>query len=368
MLKTFAAAAFAAFLSAPAALAQEETPQPTVPQASAIRSVVAKAVDDFIRPGYRSFHGAAGELAGSMEKLCADPSPETLAKARERFSAAAASWARIEIVRTGPAIEKNRFERILFYPDRKSTGLKQVQALLAKPDESATSPKGLSGKSVAMQGFGALEFVLSGTGSDALTSETDSFRCRYGRGVATNIKQIAAELVALWDAPDGVQKAWKEPGPNNPVFRDEREAMTALLGILVHGAEMVRDQRIETFYKGKDKPAFPKQAIFWRSGNTWTMIEGNLRGLQDLVKASGMVDLLVGYQDTIIGSVDFILTSMLRVTGQMNESMEAVVSDERQRQKLDFLLINGRDVIGRLNDDYGGAIGLTSGFSFSDGD
>jgi uncharacterized protein len=131
---------------------------------------------------------------------------------------------------------------------------------------------------------------------------------------------------------------------------------------------MVRDQRIETFYKGEDSQTFPRQALFWRSGNTWTMVEGNLEGLGQLMHVSGMVALLPDDQTSIIGSTDFILKSMLRVTGEMNSDIEAAVSDDSQRQKLDFLLVNGRDLIGRLNDQYGGAIGLTSGFSFSDGD
>ncbi|MEH6690659.1 MAG: imelysin family protein [Pseudorhizobium pelagicum] len=368
MLNILRAAGLAVLFATAPAFAQEETLRPEIPADAEIRTVIAKAVDDFIRPGYRDFHAAADMLASEMDALCTTPSPDALVQAKAAFAEAVRSWARVEIVRTGPAIEDNRFERILFYPDRKSTGLKQVQALLAKPDNSITAPGGLSGKSVAMQGFGALEFVLAGTGSELLATETDSFRCRYGQAVARNIEQIAGELVTLWEAPDGVQQAWRDPGPDNPLFRTEQEAMTALLGILVHGAEMVRDQRIETFYRGEDSQTFPKQAIFWRSGNTWTMVEANLKSLRDLIEASGMVALLPDDQTSIIGSTDFVLTSMLRVTGEMNSDIEVAISDDAQRQKLDFLLVNGRDLIGRLNDQYGGAIGLTSGFSFSDGD
>jgi Predicted periplasmic lipoprotein len=368
MLKALVTAALSALVLGSSAVAQEEAIRPTPPAPAAIRPVIEKAVDGFIRPGYRDFHAAAGALAEEMDALCAMPSPAALAAAKESFAKAARNWARIEIVRTGPAIEENRFERILFYPDRKSTGLKQVQALIAKPDEGATEVAALKDKSVAMQGFGALEFVLAGTGSESLATAEGGFRCRYGRAVALNIEQIASELAALWDVPNGVQQDWKEPGPDNPLFRTEQEAMTALLGILVHGAEMVRDQRIETFYKGGEKPVFPKQAIFWRSQNTWTMVEGNLEGLRDLIRTSEMVDLLPPDQHSIIRSTEFVLKSLLRVVGQMDADIEATVADAAGREKLDFLLINGRDLITRLNDQYGGAIGLTSGFSFSDGD
>jgi len=367
MLKALATAmAFLAFVSA--ATAQEGAPSRAVLEPEAVRQVVEKAIDGFIRPGYRHFHQEAVGLAADMDALCRTPSPTTLAAARKGFAKAARSWARIEIVRTGPAIEENRLERILFYPDRKSTGLKQVQALLANPDESATQAAGLKGKSVAMQGFGALEFVLAGTGSENLVTAQGDFRCRYGRAVSQNIEELASELVALWDAPDGVQRHWKQPGPDNPLFRTEQEAMTALLGILVHGAEMVRDQRIETFYKGADRPAFPKQAIFWRSQNTWTMVDGNLEGLRDLILTSELVELLPSDQRSIIGSIDFVLKSLSRVVKTLDPDVEAIVGAPAGRQKLDFVLVNGRDLINRLNDDYGSAIGPTSGFSFSDGD
>lgn len=368
MLKTMAMAALAALFSGSVTFAQEGPSRTPIPGDASIRAVVERAVDDFIRPGYRDFQIATGRLTASMEHLCSKPSPDALASARETFSNTASRWARIEIVRTGPALLQNRFERVLFYPDRKSTGLKQVQRLLAKPDEAATDHRNLPEKSVAVQGLGALEFILFGTGNEALTTEVESFRCRYGQAVARNIEQIARELTDLWDEPDGIQRSWKEPGTDNPLFRNEREVMTALLGILVHGAEMVRDQRIETFYRGGDKTTFAKQAILWRSGNTWTMIEGNIKALQELIDVSDMEDLLADDLRSIIGSVEFVLKSLLRVTSEMNPDIEVAVSDRAQREKLDFLLINGRDLITRLNDQYGGAIGLTSGFSFSDGD
>ena len=60
----------------------------------------------------------------------------------------------------GRSRRKTRLERILFWPDRKSIGLKQVQAALAAKDTSITDAGKLKGKSVAVQGLGALEFLL----------------------------------------------------------------------------------------------------------------------------------------------------------------------------------------------------------------
>lgn len=345
----------------------DTAPAATLPDAE-VTKVMTAAVDGFIRPGYDAFHQSAEKMTAAMKTLCETPSAANYGAAQTAFRDAVVSWAHIEVVRVGPVIEQNRFERILFYPDRKSTGLKQVQAVLSKSDETAADPDTLGTKSVATQGFGALEYLLFGTGSETLASEKNGFRCRYGAAVAGNIANVAKELSDIWDAPDGIQKAWEQPGPDNPAFRTGGEAMTTLLGILVHGAEAVRDQRVETFYKGADKAKFPKQALFWRSENTWPAVKGNLEGLSALLETSGMVNLLQEKDRPVVTEIQSKLKSMIDLSGTITPDLEKAVSDETERRKLDTLLADGKDVITKLNDGYGGAIGLSSGFSFADGD
>jgi len=59
-----------------------------------------------------------------------------------------------------------------------------------------------------------------------------------------NIEAVSGQVSAEWEDPDGVQKSWKNPGKNSEEFEDNKEAVTALLGVLVHGAAKVRDQRL----------------------------------------------------------------------------------------------------------------------------
>lgn len=335
---------------------------------AAILPVMERAVDEVIRPGYRNLSASAKRLSQAVTAYCAAPSPDTRAAAHAAFDDTVAKWSFIEIVRDGPVLEQNRFERILFYPDRKSTGLKQVQSLLAKANEKDTDPATLPGKSVAVQGLGALEYVLYGTGADVLDTGRGSFRCRFGAAVAENIAATATSLSADWEDPDGVQRDWKHPGPENPVFRDGKEAITALLGVLVHGAETVRDQRIESFYKGEETPPRPKSAVYWRSGNTWKSIEGNLDGLNVLFRKSGMEELLDPGEASIAGSVEFVIKSLERTAAKIDTDIEKAVTEPTERKKIDFLIINARDLVLRLSNDFGGAIGLGAGFSFSDGD
>jgi uncharacterized protein len=357
---------------APAAAQEGAILSPRVLDEAALPGVMAKAVDDFIVPGYRDLSQATADLAEDSVVLCDKPSAAALEETRSSFSEVVRNWSTIEIVRLGPALEQNRFERFLFYPDRRGTGLKQVQAILTKRDESATQAESLKTKSVAVQGLGALEYVLYGTGAETLSGDDSRFRCRYGMAIAQNLTAIAGELLAAWEKPDGIQSAWKTPGPDNPLFRDNKEAATELLGVLVHSVEMIKDQRLRPFYSGavngKLDKGRPKLAIYWRSGNTMAAIAANLRGLQTLFNSAGMESLLPGDSRSIAGSVNFLLKALISMTERVEGPIDAVLADEKQRSRLDFIALNTADLLGRLNRDFGGAIGLGAGFSFADGD
>ena len=236
--------------------------------------MIAGAIEGFVKPAYGRFHAVSSQLRGEMDALCADQSPDKLAAAQSTFLTLVDAWSEVETIRFGPVTEENRLERILFWPDRKSIGLKQVQAALAGKDASATDPATLKDKSVAMQGLGALEFVLFGTGSEALAEPGDPYRCAYGAAIASNIEDMAAAILAGWQDPAGIARQWANPAPDNPLYRTDEEAMTELFNVFVHGLEMVRDVRLNGFLgddAGDDKP---KQAVFWRSGGDGHLDQG----------------------------------------------------------------------------------------------
>ncbi|WP_275790998.1 imelysin family protein [Pararhizobium gei] len=341
-------------------------------QVQAVPSVMQKAVDDFIRPGYRDLAEGTASLSGAVQTLCGKPSEETLGDVQMTFDEVVQLWSGIEILRIGPVIEGNRFERFLFFPDRKSTGLKQVQRILATQDETAASAATLKGKSVAAQGMGALEYILYGDGADALLTEKAGFRCRYGMAVAVNLQSIAGELSADWEKPDGVQAAWKKPGPDNPLYRDGREAATELLGILVHGVESIRDQRLRPFYagivKGTPDKGHPRLAVYWRSGNTMPAISANFTALQTLFNTADMQALLPVNKRSMARPINTVLQAIIDDADEIVLPIGEAIADDEQRGRLNRILQNTNDVLQRLNLDFGGAIGLGAGFSFADGD
>lgn len=329
--------------------------------------VISRVVTDFVRPAYHDFHAATSRLDGAVTKLCANPSEKLLSDARADFTKAIAAWARVEIIRFGPVTEKNRLERILFWPDRKGTGLKQVQAALQKEDPTATDPASLAGKSVAMQGLGALEFVLFGTDAESLASDAP-YRCSFGAAITGNLDTISGEIETEWGRPDGFAHDWQVPSGSNPLYRNDAEALGELLEIFVTGLEMERDMRIGGFLgdtQAKDKP---KQALFWRSSQTVAMLSGNLSGMKALFDISGLAQALPDDQRWIAKSIDFEFNNGLNALASADEPIEDVLADPAKRGRLTYASVVTSSLSELFGTRLSGEFGLTAGFSSLDGD
>jgi predicted lipoprotein len=252
--------------------------------------------------------------------------------------------------------------------DRKSTGLKQVQRALAEKDATATDPATLKGKSVAMQGLGALEFILFGAGAESLAEAGEAYRCAYGRAIAGNVEEMASAIVAGWQNPVAISAQWTNPGADNPLYRTDDEAITELLDILIHGLEMVRDVRINGFLGEDADSDRPKQAIFWRSGATTASIAANLRGMRKLFEASRLAGLPPQDATWIADSIGFEFDNAESALEAADGPVAEMLADPARWEKLAYV----RLVTSSLSELFGvrlaGALGLTAGFSSLDGD
>lgn len=351
-----------------ACLAQVVTAPAIAAEPPGAAAMVQGAIEGYVLPAYVSFTSKADALGDTVDALCTAPSPARLAAARAAFTATAGAWSRVELVRFGPVTEENRLERVLYWPDRRSTGLKQVQAILAGAEASAAVPASLAGKSVAVQGLGALEFVLFGTGSDDLAAAA-GFRCAYAAAISGNVAAIAATLDAAWTGGAGAAGLWATPGPDNPLYRDGGEALGELLDTMIHGMELVRDVRINGFLGEEAAGDKPKQALFWRSGETIASLRGNLASIDGLLEASGMSGHLPEDRRWIVGSARFELGNADRtLAGLEGLPMADILADPDLRAKLDYVRLvtsSLSDVIGR---QLSAEFGLTVGFSSLDGD
>ncbi|MET3924370.1 imelysin family protein [Devosia sp. 2618] len=332
------------------------------------REILQSAVNEVIRPAMLEFKGKADGLSIAMNALCTVPSAGTVAIAKGQFRQAVQAYGRIEFIRIGPLMEDNRSDRLLFWPDRRGIGLRQVQAILADDDLSATQVTSLRGKSVATQGFGALEFVLFGTDAEVLATRDGQFRCQYGRAIASNVSQIAGELATGWFAQGGIADHLKTPAPEYADYRTTIEAMEQLVGLVSHGIEATRDTRINAFIAKGEAAAKPKQAIFWRSGLTMTMVRANIEGMQRLMAISGLARAVPAKDVGLNDSIAFEFRNAYRALDIVTLPVEAAVEDKKQAFALGYLVLVTQSLQSIVGEQLSTAMGLSVGFSSLDGD
>ncbi|MDA5397635.1 peptidase M75, Imelysin [Hoeflea prorocentri] len=331
-------------------------------------SAIKASVENFAIPALEAFAGSTAALRDSISALCAAPSPDGLSEAQQNFTHATTDWAAVNILRIGPILEDNRLERILFWPDRRGVGLRQVQALLQNREPESATPSGLAQKSVAVQGLAALEFALYGNGSDELASEADTFRCRFAHAAGTNISAIAGELVTEWQGPEGFAEIWMRPGADNPFFRDEKEALGALVSLFSNGLEFYDTMELGSFLGSTAKKDRPKRALFRRSDGTLAMLQTGLEDFRALYDVSGLAELLPESSKWIDDSVRFGFRHPIAALDSLSGPPADLLSDPEQRSKLVFVRTTVRAMMGNFGDDMTAALGLTANFSSLDGD
>lgn len=332
------------------------------------RSIITAAITDFVRPAYAGFAQSTRALAENVKALCATPSQPALDDARSRFTDTAQAWSQAEIIRFGPITAENRQDRILFWPDRRGIGLKQVQAILSSGDQSAAEPVTLAGKSVASQGLGALEFVLFGSDAETLTGPDGAFRCRYATAIAGNLDDMAGDLNAAWQDPEDISWLWSHFGPDNDRYRNAEEALGELVDVVVHGLEQVRDVRLNGFLGAKPDADKPRSAIYWRSGQTIASLAGNLGAMQKLLQVSAVGDLVSSDGSWIPGAIEYEFGNAQAMTKDRDQPLETRLSDPASRARLEFLRVATSSLSGLVGQRLTGDIGLTVGFSSLDGD
>lgn len=332
---------------------------PAAAQIISPSEMLRSSVTNFIRPQTKAFASRTAELAQAMDTFCLTAAETDRTAAQDAFARAATAYGRIEFLRIGPLMEANRSDRILFWPDRKGIALRQVQQVLAEADATATEVGQLQQKSVALQGFGALEFVLFGTGSETF----DVFRCAYGRAVAENLSDMAGEIAAGWADPEGIAKRLMQPDPAYADYRTTTESLEAIVGLVAHGIEGARDTRINPFIAKDGGKANPRLALFWRSNQTLPMLGANIAGLRLLIELSGVVtdaELATG----IAGAFDRAEAAIAVVT----LPVEQAVADPVQAAALADIVTATQDIQRLIGDDLSATLGLSVGFSSLDGD
>ncbi|WP_057055886.1 imelysin family protein, partial [Bordetella pertussis] len=237
-----------------------------------------RLADGYARPAFGRFAQATQSLNQDLGKWCARPDAAGAAQVRTGFAQVARAWAGVEFLRFGPLVQGNRYERLAFWPDTRNVMARQVQAALAAADPALLAPGALAGRSVALQGLPALEFVLYG--ETGLLQQPDApgfaYGCQLAHAMARNAAGLAGELAQAWSAQGDFGRQFTHPAPANDLYRSPQEVAAEAVKALSTGLQFARDVKLLPVLGESAAAARPKRAAFWRSGQTAATLAAGL--------------------------------------------------------------------------------------------
>lgn len=347
--------------------------------ADVFKSIVVRSIKDFIRPHYKHLAHEAKIMAELMDDLCKQRSSRQYQNAQMQFSNLVDTWSHIELIRFGPARDNHRFERINFWPDRKGLGLRQVQRILAKHDMSALDVSSLQQKSVAVQGLGALEYILYGGGANeliegkqqkketTLTKDQGAFRCAYGYAVASALAENSSSLSMAWKNDAGYMHLMLHPGSNSP-YRSYKEVVQDLIQSMTESLQFTRDIKILTVLGEKSAKAREKRAPFWRSNLTLVVIQANIEAVVQLFETGRFADALPQKESWLPQTIRFETKQAIQALEQLTMPFHSAIHDEIGRNLITFSTIAIGGAQQAIGDYYAERTNLGFGFNSLDGD
>ncbi len=348
------------------------TSAPTVGHAQ-FESAIKGFVEGYAIPGYTHFADASTAEDTALKALCKAPSTEALSKARAAFHDLVRAWSAVEVIRFGPVRSDNRFEKIFFWPDPRARGQKQVQKLLYQLSKEADlTLDGLQGKSVAVQGLPALEYLLFGKGAEGLaTPKQSSARCLFAETVAANVAFHATAIVSEWQAAEGFQKTLTDTGPDNPIYRTDKEALQEILKSVVEMLEINGSSKLHGSLNDDISEIKPHNAPFWRSNLTLDSLKSSLLSILDLQKSMELKSLLKEEDRWAARQVDFEAEQVLKTYDLLMArklDWQQLLADPKGYELLRYSLIPLQGVEDEFSESYPEMLGLKLGFNSLDGD
>lgn len=355
------AAAVALMLAAPLSA-------PVCAQAVLPADLGERLARDYARPAVAKMTDAAAALEGALGDWCAKPDAAGAKRVGDAFGTLAHAWSGVEILRFGPLVQANRFERLAFWPDTRGVMPRQVQALIAAKDDALLKPGALAGRSVAVQGLPALEYVLYG--EPDLLKQTGApgfaYACGYATAIASNVASISRDVGEAWSPQGAFGRQFAEPKPGNDLYRSSQEVAAEAMKALSTGLQFARDVKIEPVMGESAQAARPKRAAFWRSNLSTSLLAANVDALKAFYVA-GAYPLAAG-EGWMDASVRGELSSAAQTLRDVPVQLDAALASEEGRRLLTLASLTLKNAKAIVDENLAPALGVTIGFNALDGD
>lgn len=333
-------------------------------------------VEQHIVPRYERLAHAAALLEERTAAFCAVPDAAGLDGVRDAYQQTMDAWAAVQHVRFGPITVQQRYERFQYWPDKHSTGERQLNQALAAADTAQLADDRFPSISIALQGLGTLERVLYDDDAEIGrfgSAGQPAYPCLLGKAIAHNLAVMSRETFTEWTAGDTAYRqviAGAEQG--NATFVSSEEVAARLLNDLYTSLQVVVDQKLLPAMGRSFAEISPRRVESWRSGRSLRNIELNLEADEALYASAFSPPLVADGGNAARVEEDAAIrrgfrTALGLVRG-LRQPLDQAIQDEKQRPMLEQLLATVSDLKRHISGPIPVALGLPRSFNGLDGD
>lgn len=365
---------------------------------SAEQQLLQVMTDELTVPAYRGLAEKAQTLNDAVVKAChpyKNLDTQQLADLQQQWRLAALQWSAAQTYSGGPIAEPFRFWRIQFWPDKKDLVQQKFRPLLQNTADSMLTPEELAKKSIALQGLGALEYLLFDQRFVSVDARNERW-CNLLMATAFNLHQASAQAYKNWLEDRGLWLYYDEE--DDPQTQFNSKISMVFLGVLValdvtKGRKLGEPLRLE---QGKltENPANIYFFEYWRSGTSIESIRAMLLALQKAyLNEGGLRAFLFAKErqrgdNNALSSPSDNLPSAVALDAAIKQGFESALSISHallkssdasegtlvtiangpERDQLYSLYINIRELLLLFKSDYTTITGIKVGFNSNDGD
>ena len=334
---------------------------PTDPYAETSKALT----DDVLLPAYTGWAEANRRMAASSIAFCAGN--EELDETRKSYLQTQLAWAGLQPLLIGPMGEGNRAWQVQFWPDKKNLVGRQVAALMKKKPQLTQAD--LENGSVVLQGLTAYEYLLYDKAIDLTDSATKARYCPLLQAIGEHQQKLSADILAQWEAKDGMATQLRE-FPNER-YVEPTEAIADLLRVQVTALDGVKKKLGAPLGRQSKGHPQPFQAEAWRSEATLASTDATLAGAQQLWlgnEGNGLKRLVPEDQAELAKRIDVAYETTRKQLADIMLPLSELLEDEAGRARLDALYAD-IDALHRLHQtELARALGVQIGFNAHDGD
>ncbi|GAA3932229.1 imelysin family protein [Litoribacillus peritrichatus] len=320
-----------------------------------------------IKPGYSGLASNLSLLGKEVDAFCADPSEQTMAKARFAWKQSILSWMEVSWVHFGPVSNGSTRFDIQIWPIRKGITHKTVNTLVAMGDE--LKAEDIDQKGVSIRGITGSEYLLfSGSGGQLKHYQAADAkqRCMVLKRSVENSLVSVNKLNKDWQSPS-VLAPFKMGVDMLDATKEYESAASIVWNALLSELEFIQLRKLEGPLNEHGKKAKPTFAESWRSLHSFENIAHQLAtlkqvytfGFEPMIKAS---DAALNQQ--VVSSFDQL---QMTLSG-FKQPLKKLVATEDGRQQLIAFRDEIRKLYTLLRNQVTPLTGFVLGFNANDGD